>query len=224
MEKENVKKSRTKKITLDKEGIKKAFIEYSLENGKNPNSIYTFSRDLGISEAAFYDHYNNFLVLEQDIWKGFMEETLTKLVNDPSYAPYSSREKFLALYFTMAEVLKANRSYILLKWPAHPKPGVVPSFLKDFKEVFKNLSNDILNEGKESGEVIVRPYISEKYDSALWLQCLFILQFWVKDQSKAFEATDAAIEKSVNLAFDLIGQSPLDSIIDFGKFLFQQRS
>jgi hypothetical protein len=34
--------------------------------------------------------------------------------------------------------------------------------------------------------------------------------------------TDAAIEKSVNLAFKLISDNALDSMIDFGKFIFQK--
>jgi hypothetical protein len=49
------------------------------------------------------------------------------------------------------------------------------------------------------------------------------MDFWIKDNSKGFEATDAAIEKSVNLGFDLVGPGPLDSIIDFGRFLISQR-
>jgi hypothetical protein len=43
------------------------------------------------------------------------------------------------------------------------------------------------------------------------------------DTSNAFEKTDAAIEKSVNLAMDLMGKSPLDAALDFGKFLFQNK-
>ena len=46
---------------------------------------------------------------------------------------------------------------------------------------------------------------------------------WLKDESKAFETTDAAIEKSVNLAFELLSQGPLDSIIDFGRFALKTK-
>jgi len=31
------------------------------------------------------------------------------------------------------------------------------------------------------------------------------------------------IEKTVNTAFDLLGRSPLDSLFDLGKFIFQNR-
>lgn len=217
-------KRTTKKSTVDMaEKIRKSYIDYLLEHGKEPASVYSFAKINKIKEEEFYTYYSSFTALEKDVWKGFLETTLHTVINDPTYGTYNSREKMLALYFTLIEVLKANRSYILLVWPKTPRPGQKMAYMESFKPAFKNFVNDILNEGKESGEIVTRPYISEKYDEAAWLQVLFLINFWVKDDSKAFEATDAAIEKSVNLAFDLFGQGPLDSIIDFGKFLFQHR-
>ena len=81
----------------------------------------------------------------------------------------------------------------------------------------------ILLEAKTTGEVADRPFISEKYDEGLWLQLWFIFQFWIKDSSVSFEKTDAAIEKSVHLAFDLMGKSALDTFADFAKFLYQNK-
>ena len=52
----------------------------------------------------------------------------------------------------------------------------------------------------------------------------FLLLFWKDDESPGFEKTDAAVEKSVNLAFDLIGKGAVDSFIDFAKFLYQSKS
>ena len=66
--------------------------------------------------------------------------------------------------------------------------------------------------------------ITDRYDEALWLQVMFVFRFWLKDDSPGFwKKTDAAIEKSVNLAFDLMGKSAVDSFVDFAKFLFQSR-
>ena len=50
----------------------------------------------------------------------------------------------------------------------------------------------------------------------------FVLMFWIKDESAEFEKTDEAIEKSVNLAFDLMGKGVVDNVFEFGKFLYQQ--
>jgi hypothetical protein len=66
-----------------------------------------------------------------------------------------------------------------------------------------------------------RPYISDKYDEALWIQFLFVVYFWIKDDSPGFEKTDAAIEKAVKLSSELMGEGPVDSFIDLAKFLYQ---
>ena len=43
------------------------------------------------------------------------------------------------------------------------------------------------------------------------------------DTSKGFEKTDVAIEKSVRVIFDVFETTPLESIIDFGKFLWKEK-
>ena len=78
-------------------------------------------------------------------------------------------------------------------------------------------------EGKETDEVVDRPIISNNYDEGLWRQVLFVLNFWAEDDSPNFERTDVAIEKAVNLSFDLMGRSAIDSAIDFARFLYQRR-
>ena len=85
-----------------------------------------------------------------------------------------------------------------------------------FKESFKEWITSVLNEGKSSGEIAKRPYLDQRYDMIFWMHFVFVLQFWVHDESIGFEKTDAAIEKSVNLAFDLIavGGGALNDLAD----------
>ncbi len=49
------------------------------------------------------------------------------------------------------------------------------------------------------------------------------MKFWMDDSSPALEKTDIYIEKSINTAFELMNVAPLDSLIDFGKFLFKEK-
>jgi hypothetical protein len=58
----------------------------------------------------------------------------------------------------------------------------------------------------------------------MWFKLLFLTDFWIRDTSKGFENTDAAVEKSVNLIFELMGQNTLDYIVDFAKFMFATKS
>jgi hypothetical protein len=97
--------------------------------------------------------------------------------------------------------------------------------LVDFKSSFYDYLSELLMEARETREVEQRPIpqLMQRYPDLFWAKTLFILDFWIKDTSKSFEKTDTMIEKTVNTAFDLLGRSPLDSLFDLGKFIFQNR-
>jgi ubiquinone biosynthesis protein COQ9 len=50
-----------------------------------------------------------------------------------------------------------------------------------------------------------------------------ILKFWMEDESPAFEKTDIFIEKSVKASFELMNITPIESLIDLGKFLYKEK-
>ncbi|MFY7888254.1 MAG: TetR family transcriptional regulator C-terminal domain-containing protein [Spirosomataceae bacterium] len=204
--------------------IKTAYITHCLEKGTSPASIFSFTKQLKMKEGEFYDHYNSFQSLESDIWLGFFEETIAKIQAEEVYASYSVREKLLAFYYTWIEVLKQNRSYVLHSWGQIDKRKLsTPSFLTELKKAFKDYASTLVSEGKDSREVQARKYLDERYPDAFWLQLVIVLDFWAKDESKGFERTDTMIEKAVNTSFDLMGSTALDSVLDFAKFIFQQR-
>jgi len=224
MGKQTKAKTATAKSKVD--NLTKILDEYKLhilEHGHDPASVYKFTKDLKLKETVFYNHFNSFQSVKQFIWKGFITETISALHAEEAFIEYSAREKLLALYFTLIEVLKDNRSYAILDLQQMKKPEITPAFLKEFKKHFMQFVDEILLQAKETDEVVDRPVIGSKYGEGLWIQALFVLQFWTKDESIGFEKTDAAIEKAVNVSFDLMGKSPIDSVLDFAKFLYQNK-
>lgn len=219
--------------TLEK--IRKAYTEFVLENGKQPTSVFQFAKKLKIAEADFYKEYASFDAIEADVWLTFFTEAKNTVEADEIYQEYSVREKLLAFYYTWIELLKAQRSFVVYSYDrVGPQAGrqegrgLRPMAQKSqvlipFKDAFFDYARDLLAEGRESKEVEPRPFVTDRYPNALWVQTLYVLDFWVRDVSKNFEKTDTAIEKSVNTAFDLIGRSPLDTLIDFAKFIYQNK-
>jgi AcrR family transcriptional regulator len=212
------------------EGINKALLlkekykEYLLTEGKIPTSVFLFMKGLGLAEQEFYEHYGSFDGIESTIWNEYMEETITAVTSEKIYQQYSSRERLLAFYFTLIERLKKDRSYV--KYTVETKmkkPDLMPGFLRKFRDRFTSYVEALIQEGVDQGEIIKRPVISKGYRDGLWLQLIFVIGFWLKDDSAGFEQTDAAIEKSVNLAFEFMGEGPLEKMIDFAKFLYQNR-
>lgn len=200
-----------------------AYIAYLLENGEQPKSVYSFAKSLEMEESEFYKNFASFSAIENHIIQWLFAEVKTQLETDEVYKGYGAREKMLALFYVWVEKARNYRSYLLQLHNRTKIHAPVPHYLDAIKDDFKATAQEIVGEGINTKEVAERKYVSDKYADGLWLQFAFIHQFWLKDDSKDFEKTDAAIEKSLHLAFELMGKGVLDAAIDFGKFLFQNR-
>jgi len=210
---------------MEKERIKQAYLDYVLRKGEPPISVFKLTQKLGIPEAEFYRYYATFEAIDRDIWADFGRQARERAAQEPVWNEYGSRERLLAFYFTLIEILKQNRSYALqsLRRSLPKVPGFTPRVLDDFRQDFEAFAEDLLREGRRTEEVASRPMIQEQYPRAFWQQVLFVLGFFAKDDSLNFERTDAAIEKAVTLSFDLVGRNTFDSALDLARFLLHRR-
>ncbi len=208
---------------MEKAVIREAYRKYFLENGKRPVSIYSFCQQLNTDEEIFYRNFSSFDAIEKDIWLSLFHETCEKLVEDETYRNYSAREKLLSFYFLWVQHLLKNRSYILLQFRRFPSSGPHLNQMGSFRIAFYDFIRELIKAAYQSGEIKERKYISDQYVHGFWVQALFVLRYWIGDDSERFEMTDAAIEKAVNLSFQLISTQTLDSILDFGKFVFARK-
>jgi len=217
------KRSSRKSTGASASKIKESYLEYLLRKGKQPASVYKFCLDQGIKEDDFYCCFSSFDGVDRHVWKEFMEETTNRLKENTSYQDFNSREKLLIFYFTLLQAMKARRSFVLLQLKNFRGYEVMPTFLSDFRKAFDAFINDLIAASKVNGEIASRPLMGKLYPQTFWIHCVFLIFFWKTDNSKDFEKTDAAVEKSVNLAFDLIGKGAFDTAMDFAKFLYQSR-
>lgn len=207
-----------------RQNIIKKYQEYLLLEGKDPASIYAFCKDLGIEEGEFFTHFADFDQVATAFWLDIYQEITGQLTASAEWEEFSTRERLLSFYFSFFERLKANRSYALLTLQQdilHLNQKAKD--LRDLKEAYQEWVQQLLMEGQGRQEIAGRSKFNDLYDKLFWYQFLFLLDFWRKDRSAGFERTDEAIEKSVNLAFDLIEKNALDSAFDLGKFIFQNK-
>jgi len=203
--------------------IIEAYIDYLLSQGEQPKSVYAFAKANKMKETDFYDYFSSFEHLEEQVWLKDISAAVDQVKSQEVWEQYSVREKLLSFFYTYIETLKEHRSFISLavKQEKGLKSLTNSKIPKVVKDKFSDFSTELITEGLVSGEVKDRKQLNERYRDAMWLQFMFILNFWVKDQSKGFEKTDQAIEKGVNVTFDLISRNPFDNLIDYGKFLAQ---
>lgn len=199
--------------------IKTAYIDFVLTNNERPKSVYSFVKKLKIPESEFYTFYASFDSIEKLIWVDLTTQTIATLEEQEIWEQYSARDKILAFFYSYVEVLKRQRSFVVYSIK-QSRPGLsTPNILSGVKPIFDNFSETIINEGLESGELADRKFLSKKYKDAIWLQFAFIVNFWIDDDSEDFEKSDEAIERGINVTFDLFQRSPIDNLFEYGKFL-----
>ncbi|WP_026999882.1 TetR family transcriptional regulator C-terminal domain-containing protein [Eisenibacter elegans] len=203
--------------------ITQAYIEYVLEHNARPN-VYIFCKNSKLKEADFYDTYGTIEAVEAAIWTQTFADSRTRVEKEEVYAGYSVREKLLAFYYTFIEELKSQRSFFLWSYQQLPPDSrLSPAIFKEMRQHFIRYAQELIQEGVESNEIAQRIFITDQYPSILWGQLRLILDFWFKDMSAAFEKTDVFIEKNVNLAFDLMNRSFVDSSVDYLRYMLQNR-
>jgi hypothetical protein len=199
--------------------INSAYRDFVLTEGKEPVSVYQLGKHAGFSEEEFYSRFSTLHSVASDIWKSHLESAASVMRGNPEYSGFSGREKFLLFYFSLVQQLKKDRSFICWSastWKNPLKPG---SARKEVAQWVKSFTEEILNEARMTGEVKDRGKLGDHYSDAMLLQFWFILDFWIKDESVDFTDTDALIEKSLGLGFDLLGEGPLEKALDLGRFL-----
>lgn len=199
--------------------IEDAYIDYVLTQNEEPKSVFDFAKKLQITEAEFYNYFSSFAAIKKSIWNDLTIKAIGQVKLQPTWDSYNSREKMLSFFYAYVELLKSQRSFIIYCLNNKKTKISTPVFLNGTKELFLDFSEEVINEGLASGELADRKFFAQKYKDGLWIQLSFILNFWIEDDSDGFEKTDEAIERGVQLTFDLYQRSPLDQIFEYGKFL-----
>jgi hypothetical protein len=121
-------------------------------------------------------------------------------------------------------MLSANRSFVTALLNEDKNKLRSLSKLSELRKEFMSFYNQLEIEKIDLKQEKLIEIQEKSMSEMAWFQFLFTLKFWIEDTSIAFEKTDIFIEKSVNTSFDLMDTTPLKSLIDFGKFMWQEKA
>ena len=213
----------TKKTTVTKDKIVSLYMNYVLEYSEKPKSVYHFTKINDFTETEFYVFFGTIESIEKEIFKMFVEKTTDLLNKNKEYEMYDMKSKMLSFYFTFFEILTANRSYVVLVLKEHNNQLKKLMQLSGLRNSFRNYLSEIISDEFRIQQEKLQNFQEKSFQEASWIQLLLTLKFWLDDASAAFEKTDIYIEKSVKVTFELMNIAPIDSLIDFGKFIFKEK-
>ncbi len=214
-------KTKEKKVTDD--DIIAAYMDYVLEHETVPKSIYKFSKSIEVPEADFYSFFGSIEGLQRAIWVKFYTNTESLMYKNKKYDGFSNKEKMLTFFYSFFELLTLNRSYVLFTLQQGKSMAKNMDQLKGLRKHIIAFAKELIEDANAEKTLRITKHNPRLFSEGAWLQFMFVLKFWIDDDSAGFEKTDMAIEKSINTVFDVFDNTPLENIIDFGKFLFKER-
>lgn len=213
----------TKKSPLSKDKIVSMYMNYTLEHNEKPKSVFHFTKINDFTEAEFYTYFGTLEIIEKEIFNMFFDKTIELLNKNTDYEVYDMKSKLLSFYFTFFELVTANRSYVVLTLKQHQNQLKNVMILSDLRKKFKTYISEIITDDFRTQQEKLQEFQEKATTESFWFQFLLTIKFWLDDSSAAFEKTDIYIEKSIKASFELMNITPLDSLIDFGKFIFKEK-
>ncbi len=212
-----------KKKEITDEQLVNWYTDYCLSHGKRPKSIYEFAKLNAFEEVHFYKYFASFDALEMDFFSKIFYHTLQLLQENSNYASYDSAQKLTSFYFTFFEMMTANRSFVKLILEEGKLPMQNVKKLKILRSDFLMYAESILEAPYAIPNEKITKVQHKIVHEGAWLQFLAMIRFWMEDTSASFEKTDIYIEKSVKASFDMVYNTPVESIVDFAKFLWKEK-
>lgn len=204
---------------MDRKDVIYKYVSHVLKKGGPPASVHSFTLKLGVSEREFFEHFGSFEGLEAQIWEDSVKQTVEAVESGTEWQGFSAQQKLLAFLYAYCDQILDHRSFFLTRFPRIARQGAPPQVLSPMRAAFTRFADGIVDDGTESGDIACRGAVSRSYPLAFFGHFLSVIEFNLSDTSRGFERTDAYIEKSVRLAFDVVGTQALDSAVDLVRFL-----
>jgi hypothetical protein len=198
--------------------IQEAYLNELKAEGRPPVSIFKLCQSIGITERDFFSEFSFMEAVEIYWWSDLMDRVIKSVESGNEWIDFSARQRTLAFLFAFTAAALDHRSLLLMRignlGPLKPVP-----VWSGLETRFERFAESILARGRQSGEIVSRGPVSSVYPRAFRFLLRSVITFNLKDDSAKFERTDAFIEKSVAVLFDLMGRQVLDSGFDLLRFL-----
>jgi len=198
--------------------ILEAFAAHWSEEGHAPPSVARFCKGLGITEALFYKHFPSLQAVEKAFWRDWIAGVVSAVEEGVDWEDFTARERYLAFLFGLIQSATERRSLLLSRF-YDISPVSHPGAPEGMRAEFLEFARRLVTRGIESGEIADRRGLTTLYPGILYVHLRWVIDQYLKDESEEFARTDAFIEKTVTLAFDLFRSQALDSAADLLRFL-----
>lgn len=199
------------------------YTKYVLTHNEKPKSVYAFTAENNMEEAEFYEYFGSFKAIDSGIFVDLFKNTHNLLIQDEEFQQGDAKHKLLSFYFTFFEMLTANRSLVMYILDENENKLKTLKTLDGLREEYTDFVQSLEIQSPDAIIDNLANIVDKGMAKASYGQLLFVMKFWMEDTSPSFEKTDVLIEKSMHAGFELLNTKPINTFVDLGKFLWNER-
>jgi hypothetical protein len=189
-------------------------IELYEENGKV--SIPKLVDATGKTASEIYDVFPNKKAILSFYYPALIYQYWAMIEEIEGFEEYEISEKFSNFIYTMFDMLSEHSSFVNDTYSKMIfRPGNNSTFHKEVKALFKEFLTTDADIAVSAGF-----FMKEYYYSILASQYLFLIKFWLSDESENKERTLALTDKLTSLYQELVYNKTFDKGFDLLKFVF----
>lgn len=199
------------------------YTKYVLTHNEKPKSVYAFTAENNMEEAEFYEYFGSFKAIDSAVFVDLFKNTHNLLIQDEEFQQGDAKHKLLSFYFTFFEMLTANRSLVMYILNANENKLKTLKTLDGLREEYTDFVQSLEIQSPDAIIDNLANIVDKGMAKASYGQLLFVMKFWMEDTSPSFEKTDVLIEKSMHAGFEVLNTKPINTFVDLGKFLWNER-
>lgn len=197
----------------------KAYKEYALHHGELVNSIKQLIQFKDRSFVDFRKQFEDLGDLELKIIIQYFEKALKSIAKDDNYHELNQKDQHLAFLYLLIENIEEDEIFLEILIKSKSKDG---HFILSMQKKLQKLEIDWSRLKGWRPDIVDKLNFNPK-QTLFVNHALSCIWFYLKDRSEDKQDTDAFIEKTTDLMFKVTDTSTLQSMLDFGKFMYSRR-
>ncbi|MCI5056887.1 MAG: hypothetical protein MRY83_12305 [Flavobacteriales bacterium] len=187
---------------------------YCKEHNESPKS----PKDIGLTSNELF---KNIKEVEEEVWKKGWLEIKLLLDQDTDFEDYPSKQKWIATNYVFLQLFGRYKDYLRVRLDLKNYVFDKGQFVKFVLQSNSSLISDIIQSGDRDGSVELRWLFKNYYPNLFAEHIVGVAYYFGRDQSDDKEGTDAFIDKTTNLLFEVLGKNVLERSFELGKFLLE---
>jgi len=198
-----------------------AAVDVITEKGFKSASMREIAKRADVGDATIYNYFPSKEKLLYGYCEYVQQKVLTELKSIDDFHEYTLHEQLHQLVESQLKAWLPAREYLQQVFElTYAAPVAGHEHLAKTRKIFTGIVVELLDAAIEAGEIPAQPF-RDLLPRLMWDYMSTVLAYWLKDDSENFANTTQVVDKSIDIAFQLLHGGVIGKAIDLTSFLFR---